>query len=74
VKQKYIDKVHFHENLESLHKHFDKRFLPESLGGDLTEEEAAETDIVENVLKNDIPYEGEISELHLYNLSLICDD
>jgi len=59
VKQKYIDRVHFHENLESLHKHFDKRFLPECLGGDLTEEEATETEVLATVLENDIPYEGE---------------
>jgi len=59
VKQKYIDRVHFHENLESLHNHFDKRFLPECLGGDLTEEEAAETDVVERVCENNIPFEGE---------------
>jgi len=39
--------------MESLHKHFDKRFLPECLGGDLTEEEAAETEVLANVLENE---------------------
>jgi len=60
VKQKYVDRVVFHKNLESLHKYFDKEFLPECLGGDLTEEEAAvdHDPIIADYMEKDVPFEG----------------
>ena len=58
LNQKILNRVYFHADFESLHKYFNKEFLPESLGGDLTEENAAETHVVKQILQEDIPYEG----------------
>jgi len=58
MKEKIRNRIHFHYNNESLHKHFEKEFLPLSLGGDLDEDEAIDRTVTDELIKRDIPFEG----------------
>jgi len=73
VKQKILERVHFHADYESLHKFFNKERLPDFLGGDLSEEEATETHVFKQILKEDIPYEG-TREAHINYLLVLLNN
>ena len=58
LKDKIRKRVQLHNSYESLHKSINKDILPTYYGGSLSEEEATETHVLENILKMDVPYEG----------------
>ncbi len=70
LKEKIRKRVQLHYSFESLHKSLSKDLLPESLGGDLSEEDAAERHVVDNLLENDIPFESKEAWLPKFNLLL----
>ena len=58
LSEKMRSRIHFHYNLESLHQHVSKNILPESLGGDLSENDAIDITLVDELLKEDATYES----------------
>ncbi len=62
LKEKIRKRVHLHYSHESLHKCLGRDIMPESLGGHLPESEYIDIKVIEDLLNNDIPYEGNYSK------------
>lgn len=57
LKEKIRKRVQIHYGLESLHKSLDKSLLPESLGGDLNEDEASERHVIDMLIQENPSFE-----------------
>jgi len=76
LKDKIRQRVQIHYGLESLHNSLDKQLLPESLGGDLSEEEASERHVIDMLLQENPPFEREtfLYRCCLINILLVFPD
>jgi len=73
VKEKLRKRVHLHYNYQSLHEVFSPDILPECLGGGLPDVIAAvDSDVVEQILERNIPYEGKFNYICIIK-SIICE-
>jgi len=66
IKKKLRNRIHMHYTLDSLHKHFPKKNLPVSLGGELDDPEITDTELVTEMLRKNIRYEGMKSHTYTY--------